>query len=123
MSAYNRNEEKHRFNTADYVFFIASAILFVGAIGIFIWLIIDAAQQHLVRNILFGSAFLLITFGLVWFSLALYSHPRTARGVMWTTLVAGLAIYIVGLCIHQSAPEPDVAIDDVILPRTEAVSP
>ena len=77
--SYNNPDERH-FITGDIVFIVASAILFLGAIGIFIWLIVDAAEQHLVRNVLFGSAFLLITFGLVYFSIALYNHPRTARG-------------------------------------------
>lgn len=118
----NTDSENHRFSVGDIVFIVASAILFAGAIGIFIWLIVDAAEMHLVRNVLFGSAFLLITFGLLYFSLALYNHPRTARGVMWATLIAGLAVYIVGLCIHQAAKEPDVAVDEVIVPRTDTAA-
>lgn len=67
---------------------------------------------------LFGSAFLLITFGLVYFSIALYNHPRTARGVMWTTLILGLAVYIVGLCVHSSVKSAP-ADDNALMPRTE----
>ncbi|MEE1023012.1 MAG: hypothetical protein U0L83_07790 [Muribaculaceae bacterium] len=78
----NYSSDTRRLTTGDIVFIIASAILFLGAIGIFIWLLVAAAEQHLVRNLLFGSAFLLITLGLVIFSLATYNHPRTARGVM-----------------------------------------
>lgn len=115
--SYHNPDERH-FNTGDIVFIVASAILFLGAIGIFIWLIVDAAEQHLVRNVLFGSAFLLITFGLVYFSIALYNHPRTARGVMWTTLILGLAVYIVGLCVHSSVKSAP-ADDNALMPRTE----
>ena len=118
----NYSSDTRRLTTGDIVFIIASAILFLGAIGIFIWLLVDAAEQHLVRNLLFGSAFLLITLGLVIFSLATYNHPRTARGVMWTTLIAGLAVYVVGLCIYQSAPEPDVAVGDEIVPLTDVAA-
>lgn len=78
----NYSSDTRRLTTGDIVFIIASAILFLGAIGIFIWLLVAAAEQHLVRNLLFDSAFLLITLGLVIFSLATYNHPRTARGVM-----------------------------------------
>ena len=57
----NYSSDTRRLTTGDIVFIIASAILFLGAIGIFIWLLVAAAEQHLVRNLLFGSAFLLIT--------------------------------------------------------------
>ncbi len=107
MSSTNYNENKRGLSVADITFIIASIILFIGAIGIFIWLTVDAAEQHMVRNILFGSAFLLITFGLVWYSIGVYNHPRTSRAVMWTTFVGGLIVYIVGMCVHQSIPAVD----------------
>lgn len=54
------------------IFLICSALLFMGAIAIFIWLLIDASEQHFVKNILYAAAFLVITLGVLVYSLCAY---------------------------------------------------
>ena len=43
----NYSSDTRRLTTGDIVFIIASAILFLGAIGIFIWLLVAAAEHTL----------------------------------------------------------------------------
>ena len=68
------------------IFLICSALLFMGAIAIFIWLLIDASEQHFVKNILYAAAFLVITLGVLVYSLCAYKAPHTASTVMWVTM-------------------------------------
>ena len=109
-----------RRSTGGRLFIICSSLLFLGAIGVFIWLLVDAAEEHLVKNILFGSAFLIITVGVLIYAFCISQSPRTAKAVLWTTIVLGIASYIVGLCIKTD--EPDVDIDGNIVPATEVTT-
>lgn len=81
------------------IFLVCSILLFLGAIGLFIWLLVDAAQEHFVKNILYGAAFLAITFGVLIYSLTAYKAPRTAAGVLWVAMGLGIATFIVGICL------------------------
>lgn len=76
-----------------------SIVLFAGALGLFIWLVVAAAQAHMVRNILYGSAFLAITTGLLLYCLTLTKHPKGAVACLWSFIALGIATFIVGLCI------------------------
>lgn len=82
------------------VFLVCSALLFLGAIGLFIWLLVDAAEAHAVKNILYGAAFLAITVGIFVYSLCVTRWPRKSGIFMWTFIALGIATFIVGLCIN-----------------------
>lgn len=60
---WSENNGRSSINTA-WMFLIGSAVLFVGAIGMFVWLLMDEAQDSYVKNIFYGAAFLVITTGL-----------------------------------------------------------
>ena len=99
------------------IFLICSALLFMGAIAIFIWLLIDASEQHFVKNILYAAAFLVITIGVLVYSLCAYKAPHTASTVMWVTMGIGIAVFIVGLCLKD--PVQSVEISNQPLPVTQ----
>ena len=101
------------------IFLICSALLFLSAIGIFIWLLIDAAEDHIVKNILYGSAFLVITLGVLIYSLCAYKSPKTASIILWITMALGIASFIVGLCLKN--PERDIIVYE--LPAKPALKP
>lgn len=99
------------------IFLICSALLFMGAIAIFIWLLIDASEQHFMKNILYAAAFLVITLGVLVYSLCAYKAPHTASTVMWVTMGIGIAAFIVGLCLKD--PVQSVEISNQPLPVTQ----
>ena len=99
------------------IFLICSALLFMGAIAIFIWLLIDASEQHFVKNILYAAAFLVITLGVLVYSLCAYKAPHTASTVMWVTMGISIAVFIVGLCLKD--PVQSVEISNQPLPVTQ----
>ena len=99
------------------IFLICSALLFLGAIGIFIWLLIDATEQHFVKNILYAAAFLVITLGVLVYSLCAYKAPHTASTVMWVTMGIGIVIFIVGLCLKD--PVQTIEINDQPVPVSQ----
>lgn len=86
------------------IFLVCSVILFLGAIGIFIWLLVDAAEDNMVKNVLYGSAFLVITIGMLIYSLCLYRAPRTSTVILAVCVVLGVAAFIVGLCLPSPVP-------------------
>ena len=85
------------------IFMITSIVLFLGSIGIFIWLIIDASEEQLVKNILYGSAFLVCTLGLLIYVVSVEKAPRTAAVILWASMILGAASFIVGLCLSTGA--------------------
>lgn len=99
------------------IFLICSALLFMGAITIFIWLLIDASEQHFVKNILYAAAFLVVTLGVLVYSLCAYKAPHTASTVMWVTMGIGIAAFIVGLCLKD--PVQSIEISNRPLPVTQ----
>lgn len=113
LNSYSRSQY------SGIIFLISSAILFLGAIGLFIWLLVDAAEDRLVKNILYGSAFLVITFGVLIYSLCVMKAPRTATTIMWVTMGLGIATFIVGLCLKT--PEHQVVIETSYAPRPDIV--
>lgn len=95
MSRY----ESDKLPAGPIIFLLSSAVLFLGAIGIFIWLIVEAAEEHMVRNILFGSSFLTITVGLFIYSLLVYRRPKASTAIVYAEVILGIAAFIVGLCL------------------------
>lgn len=100
---WSENNGRSSINTA-WMFLLGSAVLFLGAIGMFIWLLMDAAEDSYVKNILYGAAFLVITTGLFLYAFFARKAPRFFTTLMWACMGVGLAIFIVGLCIKD--PEP-----------------
>lgn len=84
------------------IFLITSIVLFLGAIGIFIWLIVDASEAHLVKNILYGSAFLVCTLGLLIYVLCVNKAPKISTTILWIAMALGTASFIVGLSLKAS---------------------
>ncbi|MDE6577408.1 MAG: hypothetical protein K2K58_04470 [Muribaculaceae bacterium] len=84
------------------IFLITSVVLFLGAIGIFIWLIVDAAEENLVKNILYGAAFLVCTLGLLIYVLCVNKAPRLSASILWAAMILGAASFIVGLCLKTN---------------------
>ncbi len=101
------------------IFLVASLILFSGAIGILIWLLVDAAEEHLVNNVLFGSALLVITIGVLIYALFVYKAPKTSKSILWVSIILGVISYIIGLCIGEPTSKSGVDIDKNFVPRTE----
>lgn len=98
------------------IFLICSGVLFLGAIAVFVWLIVDSAEEHMVKNVLYGSAFLVITLGLLLYSLFVPRAPRTMTVVLWISMALGIATFIVGMVLK--APEPSPVIFDDGTPQT-----
>lgn len=103
---------------ASIIFLICSALLFMGAIAIFIWLLVDAADRHFVKNILYAAAFLIVTLGVLIYSLCAYKAPHTASTIMWITIGIGVITFIVGLCLKDSAQS--VEISDQPIPVSQS---
>lgn len=81
------------------IFLITSVVLFIGAVGLFAWFLMDAVEEHFLRNVLFGSAFLVCTLGLLVYVLFIYRYPRACSAVLWTAMAIGTAAFVFGLCI------------------------
>lgn len=101
------------------IFLVCSILLFLGAIGLFIWLLMDASEDNMVKNILYGVAFVAITLGVLIYSLCAYKAPRTAAGVLWAAMALGVATFIVGLCLKT--PERPTIVYDRTVPVHELV--
>lgn len=104
------------------IFLICSILLFLGAIGIFIWLLVDAAEEHLVKNILYGTAFLTITLGVLIYSLCVYKSPRTSTTVMWVSMLLGIAAFIVGLALKDPRTQDSPASSTFEIPEYSPAS-
>lgn len=84
------------------IFMVMSVILFLGAIGIFVWMVVDASEEHLVKNILYGSAFIACTAGLLLYVLFVNKAPRTCAAILWISMALGTAAFVVGLCLKTN---------------------
>ena len=103
------------------IFLICSALLFMGAIAIFIWLLIDASEQHFVKNILYAAAFLVITLGVLVYSLCAYKAPHTASTVMWVTMGISIAVFIVGLCLKDPVQSVEISNQPLSVTQTTEI--
>lgn len=95
----DRNYYSSSFNSK--AFLICSALLFCGAVASFIWILVNAAEMHFIKNILYSVAFLVISAGVFAYSLKAYRNPESASGLLWVSMIMGIAIFIAGLCIKS----------------------
>lgn len=84
------------------VFIACSLTLFTGALGLFIWLVADASELRMVRNVLYGSAFLVITLGMLLYSLLERRSPRLATALLAAGVILGVASFVTGICFHDT---------------------
>lgn len=99
------------------VFLICSALLFCGATATFIWILVNAIEFHFIKNILYSIAFLIISAGVLIYSLRAYRHPDSEATVLWVTMALGIATFIAGLSIKQDAPtEIPTHVDNTVMP-------
>ncbi len=84
------------------VFLTCSLTLFAGALGLFIWLVADASEMRMVRNVFYGSAFLVITLGMLLYSLLERRSPRLATALLATGVILGVASFVTGICFHDT---------------------
>lgn len=103
------------------IFLICSALLFLGAIAIFIWFLINATEHHFVKNILYATAFLIITLGVLVYSLCAYKTPHTASTIMWVTMGIGIATFIVGLCLKDPRQSVEISSQPVHVSQTSEI--
>lgn len=91
--------------TGSMVFLISSIVLFLCAIGIMVWVLVDASENHMINNILYASAFLILTLGVLVYSLFAFRAPKFSTTTLWSTLALGVAVFIVGLCMREPIPQ------------------
>ena len=91
--------DRHGSTMSALIFLIASVVLFLGSVGIFIWLLLDTVEEHFIRNVFFGSTFLVCTLGLLVYVLFIYRYPRACSFVLWSAMAIGTAAFIFGLCM------------------------
>lgn len=115
------SDDRYKYTKGPVIFLIGSAVLFLGAIGLFIWLVIDAAEDELVKSVLYGTAFLAITLGLLVYSLFVSRNPKLSNIILWSLMVLGIATFIVGLCMRDPEPEPSQLVNESDVP-TSSVS-
>lgn len=84
------------------VFIACSLTLFAGALGLFIWLVADASEMRMVRNVFYGSAFLVITLGMLLYSLLERRSPRLATALLAAGVILGVASFVTGICFHHT---------------------
>lgn len=89
------------------IFLVCSALLFLGAIGIFVWLLVGASEVHSVKYILYASAFIAITLGILLYSIFVFRAPKTSTWILWCSMILGIATFIVGLSISDNPSLPD----------------
>ena len=109
MSDYVKNKPSG--SRSAMLFQVCSGVLFLAAIGLFIWLRTDAAEQHMTKNIFYGSSFLVITLGILLYTAFSSRAPRFWTAVLWLSTVIGIATFVVGLCLKDPAPKT-VVFDD-----------
>lgn len=89
--------------------FIAICLLMsLCAIAIFIWLIVDAANAHSARGILFGSSLVIGSLGLTAYSLMRTVDPRRSAIALWVTIPVAVAVAVVSLFVQGGASQPNI---------------
>ncbi len=98
------------------VFLTCSLTLFAGALGLFIWLVADASEMRMVRNVFYGSAFLVITLGMLLYSLLERRSLRLATALLATGVILGVASFVTGICFHDTVARgiPEMVSEDSI---------
>lgn len=92
------------------IFLVVSAVLFLGALALFIWLLVDTAEDRMLKSMLYASAFLLVTIGLLVYSLMAEKSHRLASWIMWILMALGVGTFIAGIATKN--PERQVLFDD-----------
>ncbi len=93
------------------IFMVMSVVLFLGAIGIFVWMVVDATEEHLIKNILYGSAFIACTAGLLIYVLFVNKSPRISTVILWVAMALGTASFVVGLCLNSASDKGKVSME------------
>lgn len=83
-------------------------VLTACAIGVFIWLIVQAAHEHSSRGIVMASSFILFAIGLLYFFLARINNPRRAWIFLYISIPLAVAAFVVSLYLDGGAQAPNV---------------
>lgn len=86
---------------------VLTAILFTGAsIGIFIWLIVQAAGIGSARGIVLMSSFILFAVGILYFLLARVNNRKRAWNMLYITIPLAVAAFVVSLYLDNGSTAP-----------------
>lgn len=92
------------FSTGGRSFLLCSVVLFLAAAATFIWVSTNVGNQNMLKYMLYSSSVVLVTLGLVLYSIFAFREPRKATTLLWIPLVAAVATFVAALFIND--PEP-----------------
>lgn len=86
---------------------VLTAILFTGAaIGVFIWLIVEAAAIGSARGIVLMSSFILFAVGILYYLLARVNNRKKAWNMLYLTIPLAVAAFVVSLYLDNGSTAP-----------------
>lgn len=86
---------------------VLTGILFTGAaIGVFIWLIVRAANVGDARGIVLMSSFILFAVGILYYLLARINNRKKAWNMLYATIPLAVAAFVVSLYLDNGSTAP-----------------
>lgn len=86
---------------------VVAGILLTGcAIGVFIWLIVQAANVGSARGIVMMSSFILFAAGILYYLLARVNNRRKAWNALYLTIPLAVAAFVVSLYLDNGSTAP-----------------
>lgn len=92
------------FYTGGRSFLLCSVLLFLAAMATLIWLSSHVGDQRMLKYMLYASSVVLVTLGMVIYSIFAFRIPEKASKFLWIPLVAAVATFIAALFIKDPAP-------------------
>lgn len=116
------NRDKRRFSTAlnSNVYLISSIVLLAGALSVCVWLMSGSSETTLLKNALYGGSLVVISFGLLLYSLFATRSPKVLSIVLWTCALIGVAAFSAGMAL-KTPVRPAVVFEDDGTPVSETV--
>lgn len=107
--------ESNMLTIGQKLFIALGIVLTLCAIGIFIWLIVQASQASSTRGIVMASSFVLFAIGILYYALMKPFAPRRAWIFIYIAIPIAVAAFVVSLYLDGGASAPleqqDAAIE------------
>lgn len=90
-------------NSINKIYVSCGVVICLCAITEFILWIVDASKLHMTNQIVMGCGLLSITCGTLFYLIVRPSGPRVANYVLWTTIIACIVLFFIGVALTPSA--------------------
>lgn len=98
--------ESTRLTIGQKLFIALGIVLTLCAVGVFIWLIVQASEAGSPRGIVMASSFVLFAIGILYFALMRPYAPKRAWLFLYIAIPIAVAAFVVSLFISGGAAVP-----------------